>query len=66
MTNMPTQNPQPDPNVSRAIQCTNCQKTFMIGLADGGKDIHFLNMISWNCPACKQHNLTPFLTTVAS
>ncbi|GCE30741.1 hypothetical protein KDA_62250 [Dictyobacter alpinus] len=66
MTNTSARNSQSDSNVSRAMQCKNCHKTFTVVLTDGGKDIHFLNMISWDCPACKRNNLTPFLRNIAS
>ncbi|GAC1370438.1 MAG: hypothetical protein NVSMB44_37540 [Ktedonobacteraceae bacterium] len=46
---------------SRDIQCPNCRRTYSIGLADGGKEIRFLNMVTWNCPRCGRHNITPFL-----
>lgn len=66
MTHLPEKASQGDQKFSRAIQCTHCHKTFVVSLADRGKDIHFLNMITWDCPKCKQKNITPFLEHLAS
>lgn len=49
---------------TRNIRCPNCRRLFKIALVDGGKDIHFLNMVTWDCPKCGRHNITPFLNDV--
>ncbi|GCF09442.1 hypothetical protein KDI_30060 [Dictyobacter arantiisoli] len=66
MATLPVLSSKRDPKRTRAIQCTNCQKTSIVGLADGGKDIHFLNMVTWECPTCHKNNVTPFLENIAS
>ena len=61
MIEMPGDQTPLEHRVTRDIQCPNCRRTYKIGLADGGKDLRFLNMVTWNCPKCGHHNITPFL-----
>jgi hypothetical protein len=53
----------PQTPATNAIQCPGCHNTFSVTLANGGKDIHFLNFVTWYCPSCKKRIVTPFLET---
>jgi len=61
MIEMPGDRTPQEDTVKRNIQCPHCRRMYKVGLADGGKEIRFLNMVTWNCPKCGHRNVTPFL-----
>jgi hypothetical protein len=61
MIEMPGDQTPVERATARNIRCPNCHKTYKIRIADEGKDLRFLNMVTWDCPRCGRHNVTPFL-----